>query len=165
MKETPKRPDRDSEILRYVDALDSGDLESIASLWEKASDDPVLEALLLEVEGAVAAEEAKTIRRLPGQISQKPRAWVRRMVVAGALGAACLLVFLLWRSRESSQPGPSLPNREYVTKPPPMDDGSLPVPSQDARTIDKNALTAFAWPLEEKQPIRAGSSIPADLLD
>ena len=162
MKETPKH--RDIEILRYVDALDCGDLESIASLWEKASDDPKLEALLLEVEGAVAAEDAKPVRRLPGKSSQKPRVWLRPMVVAGALAAAFLLVFLLWRARGTSQPGSSEPTQEFVTKPP-RDDGSLSVPSQHEWAMDKNALTAFAWPLEERQPIRAGSSIPSDLLD
>ncbi len=43
--------------LRYFDALDRGDLETLAGLWEAASRDPALEQLLGELTEGLAAEE------------------------------------------------------------------------------------------------------------
>jgi hypothetical protein len=47
----------DRVALRYLDALDAGDLETAALLWEAAADDPDLERLLGEVTDGVAEEE------------------------------------------------------------------------------------------------------------
>lgn len=43
--------------LQYLDALDTGDLDTIASLWEQAAKDPQLEALLYELNEGLDAEE------------------------------------------------------------------------------------------------------------
>ena len=41
---------------RYLDALDAGDLETVAAMWEEAADDPRLESLLCDLDEGVAQE-------------------------------------------------------------------------------------------------------------
>lgn len=43
--------------VRYLDALDAGDLETIVALWEQAATDPRLEALLDDLNVGLEAEE------------------------------------------------------------------------------------------------------------
>jgi hypothetical protein len=43
--------------LLYLDALDAGDLDAVAALWEQAADDPKLAALLDELNRGLEAEE------------------------------------------------------------------------------------------------------------
>lgn len=43
--------------VRYLDALDAGDLDAIAALWDEAASDPALEALLRELGEGLDAEE------------------------------------------------------------------------------------------------------------
>lgn len=43
--------------LRYLDALDAGDLDAIAELWEQAAGEPVLGAFLDELNRGLEAEE------------------------------------------------------------------------------------------------------------
>jgi hypothetical protein len=45
----PNRGRHDREVLHYLDALDTGDLETAARLWEKAGNDPALGRALDEV--------------------------------------------------------------------------------------------------------------------
>ena len=47
---------RDLEAMRYLDALDAGDLDAVAALWEDASHDPELERRLTELDGAMFEE-------------------------------------------------------------------------------------------------------------
>ena len=48
---------RERTALRYLDALDSGALEAVAAMWEEASADPELEALLRDLDEALSEEE------------------------------------------------------------------------------------------------------------
>jgi hypothetical protein len=49
---------RDERIaVRYLDALDAGDLDAIAALWEEAANDPRLAKLLDELDRGLDAEE------------------------------------------------------------------------------------------------------------
>ncbi len=48
---------RERAALRYLDALDAGDPEALAGLWEQARADPELEALLCELNEGLIAEE------------------------------------------------------------------------------------------------------------
>ena len=41
---------RERTALQYLDALDSGALEAVAAMWEEASADPELEALLRDLD-------------------------------------------------------------------------------------------------------------------
>jgi hypothetical protein len=43
--------------LQYLDALDAGDLDAVALLWEQAATDPELEALLSELNEGLDVEE------------------------------------------------------------------------------------------------------------
>jgi hypothetical protein len=47
---------RERLALRYLDAHDAGDLDTIAALWEQAGADPELEHLLRELEEGLAQE-------------------------------------------------------------------------------------------------------------
>jgi hypothetical protein len=53
----PPRPAREWAALRYLDALEAGDLEAVAAFWEQAAADPALERMLGEVTDGVAEEE------------------------------------------------------------------------------------------------------------
>lgn len=46
--------------LRYLDALDTGDVVALAELWEKAADNPVLAMTLGELTDGLAIEEGVT---------------------------------------------------------------------------------------------------------
>jgi len=71
MKEPQNHLPADLKALRYLDALNAGDLEAVAALWEEASRDPELERMLAEVDDALVVEEARAIHkanpeRVPG---------------------------------------------------------------------------------------------------
>lgn len=48
---------RERVAVRYLDALDAGDLEAVGTLWDEAAADPDLEALLHEINEGLDAEE------------------------------------------------------------------------------------------------------------
>jgi hypothetical protein len=48
---------RERASLRYLDALDAGDLDAVAAIWDEAAGDPALEALLRELDDGLYAEE------------------------------------------------------------------------------------------------------------
>jgi len=48
---------RERVAVCYLDALDAGDLDAIAALWEQATDDPQLESLLRELDEGLDIEE------------------------------------------------------------------------------------------------------------
>ena len=59
---------RDLKVLRYLDALNAGELETAMILWEEASQDPELERMLIELDGALFAEVSggdQTAKRRP----------------------------------------------------------------------------------------------------
>lgn len=51
------RVGRELAALAYLDALDAGNLEKLAALWEQASADPELESVLCELSEGLAAEQ------------------------------------------------------------------------------------------------------------
>jgi hypothetical protein len=48
---------RERVAVRYLDALDAGDLDTVVALWERAANDPALYALLHELNEGLHAEE------------------------------------------------------------------------------------------------------------
>ncbi len=48
---------RERESLRYLNALDAGDLDAVAAIWEEAAADPELEALLRDLDEGLFTEE------------------------------------------------------------------------------------------------------------
>jgi hypothetical protein len=150
---------RDLQALRYLDALDAGDLETVAAMWEEASHDPELERTLAELDGALAK----------AAIVQPRRARRRRAVwwgVAAVLAAACVLA-MLGRPRKDVKKPPPGPGPNEITQ----DFNGAPVDSanlatwRESRQATEDAEAPFRWPLPEPAPVRVAASVPSDLLD
>jgi hypothetical protein len=166
MKEPRNHLPLDLKALRYLDALDAGDLEAVAALWDEASRDPQLERTLAElddalfVEGAGAngkadAERIQSLipKRLPsGLPAPRPLASRGRWAgVVGGLAAACLLAFFTWPGRDGKNPVPSPPTNEsaqQVATRPPDDHDRIAAWRQYRRALDGGELPAFTWPLQ-----------------
>ena len=56
MNDAPDHLPRDLEALRYLDAVDAGDLEAVAEAWERAGRDPGLQEMLGELDDALFVE-------------------------------------------------------------------------------------------------------------
>jgi tetratricopeptide (TPR) repeat protein len=65
MSEPRTHLSHDLDALRFLDALDAGDLEAVAALWEKAAHDPALEQVLKEMDEHIfsQAEREETLLR------------------------------------------------------------------------------------------------------
>jgi hypothetical protein len=173
MNEPRSHLPRDLEVLRYVDALNAGDLDAVAALWDEASCDPELErmlteldvALFLEQAGAHGKADAKHPVRVSERFVQRERRWV---VLAGALAAACLVAVLAWTWRylENLVPRPSTTELAHqVTPRPPGDSPRSPAWWEARRVLEEAEMPPFTWPLEEDSPIRVSTSMPSELLD
>ena len=122
MRERRNHLPSDLNALRYLDALNEGDLETVAALWEEASLDPELERILTEVDESLFVEEAAGLakaeaaqspnryhmRRPGGFRIPWPLAARRRWLGAAAaiVAAALLAVFALPR-HDRTKPVPS----------------------------------------------------------
>ena len=164
MNESPNFGSRDYEALQYFDALEAGDLETVADYWERARHDPELESILIELEAGLSVEDGAT----PAVRSKQRWRWKRRSGVVASLVAASLLAGLAWSVWPATHP--ALPQQERdtvnVKDPSPVVDDELVVAWQRTNPVlARSALTAFSWPMEEKIPIEVGSSIPANLFD
>jgi len=170
---------RDILALRYLDAANAGDLDAVAALWDEAARDPELERMLAEIDGTLFEEETERRSRVNasqhlsgGQLAPMPFSWRRhrgrRLGVAGFLAAACLLTSLVWLVNNRKPPISHFPEKgaEQQVSPRVQDDPvyftDLPLTRRYPALIE---LAAFSWPLEEKSPIRVGTSIPSELLD
>ena len=177
MTTSRKRWRLDREALAYLQALEAGDLQAVAETWERASSDPELEALLVELDQGLASERGDPAhgkleprdsgRRQPSrEVGTIPtRQWRRRVGIACALAAAGILAVLAWRGvsgnrplKEESHPPLELANTASNEEA----FAALPIV---VRSNARGALTHFTWPVEERSPIRVGSSIPPDLLN
>jgi hypothetical protein len=161
MNESRNHLMRDLQGVRYLEALEAGDLEAVAALWEEASADAELERTLSEIDGALFREEARGHRR-----GRSKRRWVC-VGAAGTLAAACLLATLLLRERggKESPPrpgiGPAIP--EVVHR---ASDQPDPVAATRLarRELDETKLPSFPWPLAQISPTTP-TSMPADLVE
>ena len=105
----------DLKAVRYMDALNTGDLEAVSALWEEASHDPELERVLAELDGAMFQEVRGNPSSLREHLGRHRRHWAVRVVAAVALAAACLLAVRAWpwrnaktRSRALQGAGPRI---------------------------------------------------------
>jgi hypothetical protein len=153
MNEPREYLSRDLKALRYLDALDAGDLEVAYLLWEEASHDPELERVLAELDGAVVPQ----IPGHPSSLPERPgRRW-RRLAVWGAavgtLAAACLLAILAspWRNipNQGSNP-PRNPTGTGVAHQPPDVSHDLTPSLGVRRDLNLAAMPRFVWPLESR---------------
>jgi hypothetical protein len=114
--------------LRYFDAVSTGDLQTVADLWDAASHDPRLEQSLAEIDAALVAEappgngqlysgqlhSGQLLNGRPRPSSGRPRGkrrparhWPARAAVLSALTAACWLMIVMRAKRDE----PSRPDR------------------------------------------------------
>jgi hypothetical protein len=114
--------------LRYFDAVSTGDLQTVADLWDAASHDPRLEQSLAEIDAALVAEappgngqlysgqlhSSQLLNGRPRPSSGRPRGkrrparhWPARAAVLSALTAACWLMIVMRAKRDE----PSRPDR------------------------------------------------------
>ena len=172
MKEPRNHLPRDLKALRYLDALNAGDLEAVSALWEEASHDPELERMLAELDGACLGRSRATRARSPNGSEALPadaepaaagRVWVGAVV---ALAAACLLAILAWPWRDTKNPVSSSPmNRDPRIRSHPdrrTSPTSVTPLRQYRRDLEEAEMPTFNWPLE-KSVIRLDSSRPARL--
>jgi hypothetical protein len=150
----------DVQALRYVDALDAADLETVAALWEEAGHDPQLERLLTEIDGAVAEVLAR-----PRRARRRLALWA---VLGGAVAAACVFAVLAWPRKDvkSVVPGPR-GNEIAVTNNPGLPDGSADLAAwrESRQAVEQPEPPVFRWPLAEPAASRVSTSIPSDLFD
>jgi hypothetical protein len=159
MREPRKHLPGDLKALRYLDALNAGDLEAVAELWEEAAGDSDLEQMLTELDAELSVEQAGT-KRLPGwHPTVQPQLTRRLAVVVAALAAACLLAVLAWPRRGRNDPvtrPDTNPSANRVARPP-----SSPPWREARRTLDETESAPFTWPLRNTLT----TSIPPELFD
>jgi hypothetical protein len=164
MNEPRNHRSTDLEALRYLDALDAGDLEAVSALWAEASHDPELERMLAELDGAMFQEIPGHPGSLPGRLGRRRRRWAAWGGAVGALAAACLLAILAWPRRNTgdrvSRPPISQPGSEVAHR---SSDFSHDLTRLlgSRRDLDEAAMPRFVWPLEN----RLSASASLDLLD
>jgi hypothetical protein len=164
MKQSRRHLPGDLKALRYLDALNAGDLEAVACLWEAAADDPELERMLTEIDEALFQEITGKPSLVSKRLRQPERRWAVRSGLAGTLAAACLLAILAWPPRDTDVQRPSPPvNRSGidVAHEPPRSSRNLSPLLEARRNLDEAAMPGFVWPLENA----LSASTPLDLLD
>src|SRR5262249_10190253 len=128
MNDAPYHLPRDLEALRYLDAVDAGDLEAVAEAWERAGRDPGLQEMLGELDGALSVDargNASPLAEPSGRRWRRRAAWAG---VSGALAASCLIAVLARPRRDYKDTIPS-PERDQpvqrVSSQPPDDSTGL----------------------------------------
>jgi len=154
----------DLKALRYLDALDEGDLDTVSALWDEAINHPELERTLAELDGALFQEIPGNPILIAERLGQRRRRWAVLAAAVSTLAAACLLAMLAWprpdtKNQISSRPV-TTPRIENARRPPDLADDLIPS-LRARRDPDKAAIPRFVWPLEN----RLSASTPLDLLD
>ena len=165
----------DVKVVRYLDALNAGDLEAVAALWNEASHDTELERILVEVDTALFVEESgvsgagganQEQRLLSSRLPAMLRRW-NWAIGIGGLVVACMLAVLVWRG----QGGDSLavvPKPRHiateVTSLPQAASAGIAAWRQSQRILEGSEVPPFIWPLPQSS-LAMSSSIPPDLLD
>jgi hypothetical protein len=164
MNEPRRHLPGDLKALRYLDALNAGDLATVASLWDEAADDAQLERTLTEIDEAMFQELGGKPSVLAERFARPRRRWAAWSGSASALAAACLLVILAWPRRDTETQGPSPPVRRGWTEVAHQSSRSsrdLSSLLEARRNLDESAMPGFVWPLENA----LSASTPLDLLD
>ena len=164
MSNAPDHLKRDLRTLRYLDALDAGDLEAVADIWEGASRDSELELMLAELDGALFVEAQGNESPLREPSWRRREHWAARVGVAGAVAAAGLIAVLTWPTRDGDAPIPSpgtnQPVQQVSSQPPDEFDSLSPLLAL-RRNLNETEMPAFTWPFENT----VSTSSPLDSLD
>ena len=164
MKEPRNHLAGDLKALRYLDALNAGDLEAVSALWEEASHDPELERMLAELDGAMFQEILGNPSSLPERLGAT--APLGRL---GRCGRQRWRPPVCWpfspghgatprtraRTLQRARPG----KRSHTNRP--TSPTTSPRYSSARRDLDEAAMPRFVWPLENL----LSASTPLDLLD
>jgi hypothetical protein len=146
----------DLMAVRYLEATERGDLDTIADLWAAAAANPELELLLHE---------------LNEELTVAPRSVRRRLWIGlAAAGAAACLAVVIWtfgdREGTNAQKGNSSP------QPTPVPGAAPPASASNASRIalltaelQGAQMPAFAWPFSDSPVVGGTTAIPADLLN
>jgi hypothetical protein len=163
MKQDQDKLRLDRLAVRYLEATERGDLDTIADLWAAAAADPELETLLHELN-----EELTVVPR-----SRRRRVWIG----LGAAAAAACVAALFWTSWQRR--GTNVPNADVNPHATPVIAQASPHASGAAAAatasnasrialltadLEGAELPSFAWPFSESPVVRGSSAIPADLL-
>ena len=154
----------DLMAVRYLEATERGDLDTIADLWAAAAANPELELLLHE---------------LNEELTGAPRSVRRRLwIVLAAAGAAACVAIVIWtfgdRRGTNAQQGNASPQpTPVVVKTSPHAPGAAPAACASnasriallAADLQGADMPAFAWPFSDAPVVRGAPAIPADLLN
>jgi hypothetical protein len=150
--------------VRYLEAAEHGDLDTIADLWAAAAADPGVETLLHE---------------LNEELTRAPRSRRRRVWIGlAAAGVAACVAALIWLAgeREGTKVEKADPSIQPVSVPL-SQSPSVPGPAHAALVshssrfallradVEGGEMPAFDWPFSELPMIKGSSAIPADLLN
>jgi hypothetical protein len=164
MKQDQDKLRLDRLAVRYLEATERGDLDTIADLWAAAAADPELETLLHGLN-----EELTVAPR-----SRRRRVWIG---LAAAAAAACVAA-LCWTSGQRR--GTNLPKADVtphsapvITQAPPHASGAVSAAKASNASrialltadLEGAEMPVFAWPFSESPVVRGSSAIPADLLN
>ena len=156
----------DLRALRYLDALNAGDLEAVSDLWQEASHDPELERILAQLDEAMFEEipgKRSSLPERPGR-RQRRRRWAVWGGAVGSVAAACLLVILAWPGHDpknlNSNPSSNQAGKEVAHQPPSVSRDLTPLLGA-RRDLDEAAMPGFVWPQENLLSV----STPLNLLD
>lgn len=167
MNDVPDKRWLDRKALEYLDALNAGDLERVAALWEEASVNGTLEQALAELDAELAAEEERR-QFVAGQSAPSPtrrsRSWIARVAVSACVAAAVFLVWFAlagWQHLPGHKPAgnPQSPVLQVAVRP-------TNFALHRARLeLDPLDLPEFVWPLLAEAPFNTSVPLRADLLD
>jgi hypothetical protein len=156
---------RDLKAVRYLDALNAGDLDAVATLWEEASRDPELERILAELDGALFVENSTAMGNASAPTRQRG-IWTG---LVGTLTAACLLALALfaWSRRDGKapEPGPATNNSAPQVIPRAPDEFAALLWPEGRRVVNGAETQTFHWPLPNTSPNNLSTSIPTELLE
>ena len=164
MNDAPNHLPQDLEALRYLDAVDAGDLEAVAEAWERAGRDPELQQMLVELDGALFAEARGNASPPREPSGRRRRRWAVWAVASGALAAACVIAVLARPGRDGKDTIPNPERNQPVQRAssrPPDDSTGLATLLASRRDLNETEMPAFAWPFENT----LSTSSPLDLPD
>jgi hypothetical protein len=169
MNERPRNLINDLEALRYLDALEAGDLEGIAARWEQASREADRESMLAELDEALFDEQVAAHREVDrqriavqssaqgivfGRLFQPrhrlvPWQWAAAIGTAAAAGLVGLFV---WFAHENRKTDPIVVSNEPAQPIAPVtyqaNSTHLAVEMQSRRALDLDDIPPFSWPVQ-----------------
>ena len=150
--------------VRYLEAMERGDLDTIADLWATAAADPELESLLHKLNEELAL----------APVARRRLVWIG---VAAVAAAACVAA-VIWaasvrRGTKTETVDGSIHPLPVAPAPSPLAPGSAPAATASYASrlallsgdLKDAEMPTFAWPFAELPIVRGSSPIPAELLN